>query len=519
LLRIERSGADAFIAFTRDIAPRNHDGESQMSQTQPTGESAQGHFHWQAKHDIPSEAKVSAWRKAAYASGGLTDFFFLNVILGLAVPIYTIGLKMDPALLGVALAIPRVVGAIADPIVGTRSDNTRSTWGRRRPYILVGGLVGGLLLALVWCSPSHSQWGMFAWVAGMISIFSIFYSVFTIPYNALGYELSTDYDERTRVLAWRGYFQLFGTLGSAWFYWFCLRPAFGNEVVGARWLSALIGALMIGGTLWTFTACRERRLEQRQASMPIGEALKLTLQNRPFLLLQGGQQLLALGMGITGTMGSYVHIYFVCAGSKQTASWLSGWGGTLTIFTSMAAIYFGVWLSRRMGKREACLAAIGIVLSSICLLPWLLTPKHPALSVVAWLIAALGMPCTSLMFSSMTADVCDEDELATGMRREGAYSAVNSMANRIMQIGLVLVGGFLPRIAGYADTTAPLTPELLERMKWLLIVVQFAGVGLAAAVLWFFPITRARAEQTRQVLDTRKETAGSAVGPVIASAG
>jgi glycoside/pentoside/hexuronide:cation symporter, GPH family len=490
-----------------------------MNQRPPASDSPESHFHWQGKHEIPAEARVPLWRKAAYASGGLTDFFFLNVILGLAVPIYTIGLKMDPALLGIALAIPRVVGAIADPIVGTRSDNCRSAWGRRRPYILVGGLLGGLLLVLVWCSPLRSQWGMFGWVAGMISIFSIFYSVFTIPYNALGYELSTDYDERTRVLAWRGYFQLFGTLSAAWFYWFCLRPVFGNEVVGARWLSVLVGALMIGGTLWTFSACRERRLEQRQTSMPIGEALKLTLKNRPFLLLQGGQQMLALGMGITGTLGSYVHIYFVCAGSKQTASWLSGWGGTLTIFTSMAAISFGVWLSRRLGKREASLTAIGIVLSSICMLPWLLTPKYPALTVVAWLIAALGMPCTSLMFGSMIADVCDEDELVTGMRREGAYSAVNSVANRFMQIGLVLVGGFLPRLAGYADTNAPLTPELLERMKYLLIGVQFAGVSIAAAILWFFPITRARAERTRQILDTRKAKIASPGLPVVASVG
>jgi GPH family glycoside/pentoside/hexuronide:cation symporter len=265
-----------------------------------------------------------------------------------------------------------------------------------------------------------------------------------------------------------------------------------------------VGVIMIGGTLWTFALCRERRLEHRQPSIPIRQALKLTIKNRPFLLLQGGQQMLALGMGITGTLGTYVHIYYVCSGSKLTASWLSGWGGSLTIFTSMAAISFGVWLSRRLGKREACLVAMGIVLFCICLLPFLLTPKHPALSVVAWLIAALGMPCTSLMFSSMIADVCDEDELTTHMRREGAYSAVNSVANRVMQIGLVLVGGFLPRLVGYINPSAPLTPELLERMKWLMIGVQFAGVSSAAAILWFFPISRARAEKTRQLLDTRK---------------
>jgi GPH family glycoside/pentoside/hexuronide:cation symporter len=441
--------------------------------------------------------------KAAYGCGGLTDFFFLNVVLGLAVPIYTIGLKMNPAWLGVAMAVPRLVAIVSDALVGARSDNSGSLLGRRRPFILVGGLVGGALLPLMWCPPAHSQWAMFVWVTAMLSLFSIFYSIFTIPYNALGFELSTDYDERTRVFAWRGYFQLAGSLSAAWFYWFCLRPVFGHEVVGARWLSVLVGLVMVGGTLWTFSVCRERRMEHRQPSVPLGAALRMTLRNRPFLLLQGAQQMLALGMGITSTLGIYVHICYVCSGSKLTASWLSGWGGSLTIFTSMAAISFGVWLSRKLGKREACLAAIGIVLGSIALLPLLLNPRHPALTVVAWLISALGMPCTSLMFSSMMADVCDEDELATGLRREGAYSAVNSVANRVMQISLVLVGGFLPWISGYTDTSAPPSPVLLERMKWMLIGVQFVSVCFGAAILWYFPINRARSENTRKLLDAR----------------
>ena len=87
---------------------------------------------------------------------------------------------------------------------------------------------------------------------------------------------------------------------------------------------------------------------------------------------------------------------------------------------------------------------------------------------------------------------------------QGIPSAVNSVANRMMQIGLVLIGGFLPRLVGYVNPSAPLTPELLERMKWLLIGVQFVGVSAAAAILWFFPISRARAEKTRQILDERK---------------
>jgi hypothetical protein len=75
----------------------------------------------------------------------------------------------------------------------------------------------------------------------------------------------------------------------------------------------------------------------------------------------------------------------------------------------------------------------------------------------------------------------------------------------------VLVGGFVARMVGYVNPSAPLTPDLLERMKWLMIGVQFAGVSSAAVILWFFPISRARAEKTRQVLNSRK---GGIPGPV-----
>ena len=83
------------------------------------------------------------------------------------------------------------------------------------------------------------------------------------------------------------------------------------------------------------------------------------------------------------------------------------------------------------------------------------------------------MPCTSLMFGSMIADVCDEDELQTEKRREGAYCAVNSVAGRVMQIGLVLVGGFLPRLAGYTSANIPLTPELLGKRHAYCLLTEF----------------------------------------------
>ena len=101
----------------------------------------------------------------------LLTSFFQNTVNALAVPIYSIALEMDPLLLGIALAVPRVVGAISDPLVGAVSDNARTRWGRRRPFILCGAVIGALVLPLIWMPPAATQIGRFIYLLLMLSIY------------------------------------------------------------------------------------------------------------------------------------------------------------------------------------------------------------------------------------------------------------------------------------------------------------------------------------------------------------
>ena len=314
-------------------------------------------LHLHPPHPASVSERVPVWRKAAYGSGGLTDFLFLNIVNALAVPIYSIALKMDPLLLGVALAVPRVLGAIFDPLVGTASDNARTRWGRRRPFIVCGAVIGALLLPLLWMPPIATQIGRFIYLVLMLSIYAAAFSVFSAPYGALGIELTTNYDERTRVMAWRGYLQTAGTFGAAWFYWFCLLPVFGNEAVGARWLGVVVGLVMVAGAMATVVACRENtETIAKQPKIDLLAALNSTLRNRPFLLLQSVTVILVLGLGCEGVIGSYVHIYYTCQGSKTFASYITGIGGTLTIFSTLAALSFWpmAFHSHRQAAWRAC---------------------------------------------------------------------------------------------------------------------------------------------------------------------
>jgi glycoside/pentoside/hexuronide:cation symporter, GPH family len=462
-------------------------------------------LHLHPPRPTSTSERVPVWRKAAYGLGGLTDFLYPNTVNALAIPIYSIALGMDPLLLGVAMAVPRIVGAISDPLAGTVSDNARTRWGRRRPFIICGALIGAILLPLIWMPPIPSQLGHFTYLLLILSLYAVAFSGFSVPYGALGIELATNYDERTRVMAWRGYVQLAGTLSSSWFYWFCLLPIFGHEVVGARWLGLVVGIVMLLGAATTVMACKEKtEAIEKQPKIPLGAALKFTLRNKPFLLLQLVAVILMLGLGCETVIGSYVHIYYTCQGSKAFASYITGIGGTLTIFSTLAALSFGLWLSTHSGKRQAALVALSIALFGVCLMPFLLVPARPYLIMIEWVILAFGVPCANLMFSSMIADICDEDELITGLRREGAYVAVGGFFGKTAQVGTLLLAGALPRIAGYADTSAPPGPAELQAMRAMLIGIQFVALVIAIVIIWFYPLTRSRSEATRRLLDQRR---------------
>jgi GPH family glycoside/pentoside/hexuronide:cation symporter len=140
-------------------------------------------------------------------------------------------------------------------------------------------------------------------------------------------------------------------------------------------------------------------------------------------------------------------------------------------------------------------------------MPFLLVPAKPYLIMVEWVIMAFGIPCANLMFSSMTADICDEDEIVTGLRREGAFVAVGGFFGKVAQVATLLLAGALPRMAGYVDTSVPPTLRELKVMRAILIVVQFVAILAAITIIWFYPLTRSRSEATRRLLDQRRRQA------------
>ena len=429
---------------------------------------------------------------------------------------------MDTGLLGVATAIPKIIAAFTDSVMGSVSDNTRSRWGRRRPFILVGAILGAVLLPFLWFPPvKYGNWGMFAYISVLTSIYTMIYSLYFVPYQALGYELTKDYDERTRVQAWKGYVSTIGFFMAPWFFWFCTRDCFPSLVVGTRWLSVLAGAVIVLGAVLTVVFCREKAELQKQEKIGLGQALRMTFRNRPFLLLQGAVLFMTMGICCGGTVGFYLLLDYVCQGDEKFFGLLAGVTGTFSTAMTFVGMALGVWLSTHLGKRNTSLAGLVTILLSIGLVaiflrpsyPWLTVlpvQYHPWLTIIPGLLMNLGLQSCNLMFSSMTADICDEDELVTGLRREGAYVAVAGFLNKIMSVVLLVVSGFMPYLVGYKVMALKPTFEQLVGMKWVLIGAQSLFTVVALVFLIFYPITRARSAWTRRQLDEKHKTADRA---------
>ncbi len=464
-------------------------------------------IHWKSKHIVAVQDKISVRQKACYGFGGLTDFFFVNIVQALAVPIFAIAMKMDPFLLGIALASTKVISALADPFVGILSDKTRTRWGRRKPFMLISACFGALMLPLIWVVPETSPILKFVFISATLSFFFLTHSFYSAPYGALGFELTEDYDERTRIFAWKNYIGMIGVFSAAWFYWFTLRPVFGNEIVGVRWLSGLGGLVMVICAVCVARGTHEiveTRIVNPADRIPVFTALRTTFSNRAFLLVQGAILVVVLGTGVDGTIGMYLHVHYTCAGNKELASFIGGSGGTLATLSTFLAMPLGLWISTHLGKREAALTGMGIMLVGVLSIPWMLTPALPWLVVGVWILSTLGSQCSGLMYGSMVADICDEDELMTGQRREGSYAAAGSFLSKITQIVVLVLSGLMPRLAGYTDFSVAPTLEQLEQMKLLLVITDVVGIGLAFCFLWFYPLTRERCADIRRSLDARK---------------
>jgi len=438
--------------------------------------------------------------KVGWGFGGMADTYAWYGLTALAMPIYNIGYGVDSVLVGYALAIPRVVDAVTDPLMGNISDNTRTRWGRRRPYVMAGAILCAILFPLLWMPPFASDGGKFGYFLTMLVLFALGYTVFSVPYTALGYEFTTDYDEKTRALAWKLYIGVIAGFTIQWLYKLTVLDIFGgDETVGIKYVSVAVALVILGTGIMPAIVCREKAFVLTQQKISLKAAFGSTFKNRPFGILMIAYVIILTALQSVGSLGLYVNIFYVAGGDKSMAGTIGGVFGSVMIVSSLAGMKLVGKISEHTSKRRALMIGLGLGVLGNVVLWYTMKPEHPYLQVIAAVFLGMGIQGAWLMIDSMVADVCDEDEVRTGVRREGMYGAVKGFAQKAALSVTSVLSGYALAIAGYEESVEP-SLAVVIRMKAILIGSQMVGLTGGVLLVLAYPLSRARAERNRTIL-------------------
>ncbi len=388
------------------------------------------------------DTRIHFSQLAAYGSGGIIPIALFNIAGILVGLMGNISLGISAFWLGVILIIPRLWDAVSDPIIGHLSDNARTRWGRRRPFVLIGGLLVAVFFVLIWWIPNGenvrawfpSETGFHAfqlvYILIMLLLFFTACTIFEIPHGALGMEMTNDYHERTRLFSAKSFIGNFFAMSTPWLFALANLEVFkgpgGNEADGMRYVSLMVAGILIPLSIWWFVSLKEPGFQRvsTQKKNPFWKSMKHAIGNRNFIMLTLAIFALAMGFNFVNLLGSYIPIFYVFGGDKVAGAYLLGINGTIWAITGLLAVFPLNWISPKLGKRNTLILAI--VLMALAQLSKIVcyNPDYPYLIIIPTVLLSAGMLFFFTLGSSMVGDICDEDDLNSGQRTEGAFYSV-----------------------------------------------------------------------------------------------
>ncbi len=472
-----------------------------------------------AKTITTSRDRIPLGQKAAFGAGNLVNNL-LPGALGVFSFFLLTAFGMDPLLAGLLGGLPRFFDAITDPIMGYITDNTKSRFGRRRPYIFVGAILSGVLFALLWqLNPENSQSYNFWYFLIMSLAYIAGNTIFSTPYIGLGYEMTSDYNERTRLM---GFSQTIGQVAwmvVPWFWVLIANPnIFDSQAIGVRRLSIIVGAICMLLGLLPALFCKE--LDQKNITnrdditfRNLAKNLKglirnmvLIFKNKPFVRLCGATFLVFNGYQMVASFSYFIIVFYMFRGDYGAAGTWPAWFSTISAMcTAFLIIPIITWMANRWGKRNAFIIATFISIVGYALKWWGFNPVNPWLIFMPVPLMVFGIGGLFTLMMSMTADVCDLDEYNNGMpRREGTFGAVYWWMVKLGQ-GIALVfGGLVLKLVGFDQNAALQTAETLTRLRIADILVPAATAAMAIWVMWNYDLTEDKANFIKVELIKRR---------------
>ncbi|MEA5534372.1 MFS transporter [Crocosphaera sp. XPORK-15E] len=439
------------------------------------------------------QTKLKFSTKLAYGIGELSGSLPSNILVFFFLFFLTDVVGLNPSLAGMIIMVGKIWDAINDPLIGWLSDRTRSRFGRRYPWMILGSIPLGLSCFLLWTIPPTNNQTLLIIYYTIIAL--IFYAAFTtvlLPYSALSAELTQDYDERTNLISFRSAFSIGGSIFSLVLAELIFSRVDNKQqqylILGL--FAGIIAIIAIFISVWG-TYKRYHQVEQKpgnyhQASpSSLWQKIQVILTNFPFLCVMG----IYLCSWLSVQTIAAILPYFVINCMKLSEEHFTRMAITVQGTALMMMILWN-FLSHRLGKKAIYLMGIPFTIVAVIGL-FFLQPGQVILMYVIAIMAGIGIATAYIVPWSMLPDVVDLDQLKTGERREGIFFALVVQLQKIgIALALFLVGKLLDS-AGYIPGSTGQQPDTaLWAIRMIIGPLPTLLLIISLVLAYFYPITR-----------------------------
>ena len=461
-------------------------------------------------HDTADFATKLTYGFGAVAQGAKANGFSYLLLFFYS---QVIGLPAD--WVSVALFVALVFDAVSDPAVGYLSDNFRSRWGRRHPFMYASAVPVAIGYYFLWAPPDWSQEALIVYLTVMSILIRTTITLYDIPATALVAELTEDYDERTKFVSFRYFFAWWGGLTMAVLAYLVFLPEeLGGLLYVQGWANyGLAASIIMFISIMVSSLGTHRHIPylKQPPQRPAGEEgfdfgralgeLGETLGNRSFLVLFVAALFTAVASGVSTTLS----IYFTRHMWEFTTAQI-GYLQFPYFFSAFLALFIAPLATKGLGKKAAAITitTIAVVMAPmpyiLRMLGWF--PENGT-DVLFWTILAFNglevtlIICSSILVAAMIADVVEDSEVTTGRRSEGTFFAANTFAQKAVNgLGVIVAGQILafvefPTQAGLGEVPVETVYDLTK----IYIPVEWGFYLVAIVMLGYYRISRGGHEE------------------------
>ncbi|MDB4252472.1 MFS transporter [Flavobacteriaceae bacterium] len=459
-------------------------------------------------------------QKIAFGFGMLANQMFPAVI-SIFIVVLVQNLGFPGWMWGVVSLVPRLFDAITDPIMGFISDNTKSKWGRRKQYVLLGAVIMGISFIVMWqLYKDNTVDYNFTYFLLWSLVFYVGLTIFSVPYVAMGYEMSNDFHERTNIMAVAQFIGQWAWVIAPWF-WVIMddKSFFESGEVAVRELAIWVGIIcMIFAMIPAIFIKSKSTLNEKYDSITFKNILKSlhtifiinfgqALKIKAFRKLCVATFLIFNAFNTVAAFTYFIIVFFLFNGATGPDGawwWPTLFGSVGALVTTFLVIPVVTQMSKKIGKKKAFIVSQSISIIGYIMLWFLFIPGKPYLFLFALPFFSFGIGGLFTLMMSMTADVIDLDELNTGKRREGIFGAIYWW---MVKFGFGIAGGLsgvIFSVIGWESGGATQSEEALFGLRLFFSGLPILGTLIAIYIMWDYDLSEEKAGEIRAKLETRK---------------